>query len=63
MSINKKRYLAEGGGVCLHCESRNIMALEQIQGDDGGASCQVECHDCGRIWTDIYKLVDVEEGD
>ncbi len=52
-------YLADKGDHCPYCNSKNIMALEQIQGDGGTASCQIECHDCGNIWTDQYTLTGV----
>lgn len=43
------------------CESRNIMAIEQVQVDGSGANQHCECHDCGRDWYDMYELTGWEE--
>jgi len=57
----KKEYLERKGENCPYCNSRNIMGIENIQADGEGAHQSVECHDCGKLWKDIYKLVDVTE--
>jgi formate dehydrogenase maturation protein FdhE len=54
----KQDYIVSGGNHCPYCASHNITALI-FDGEDGGQP--VRCEDCGKEWTDIYKLVDIEE--
>lgn len=58
--LRKKKYLETGGEYCPFCNSRNIMTLGNLEADCGGADQEVECHDCGKIWLDVYELVDVD---
>jgi hypothetical protein len=50
-------YVAKRGGRCPLCASKNICAIEEIQRDSDRARCHIECHDCGKLWTDEYTLV------
>ena len=53
-------YLESKGNYCPYCESEDIEAGHF---DFDGNRCRqnVVCNDRRREWTDIYKLVDVEE--
>lgn len=58
----KKEYIAEFGNVCPYCHSRNIAPISGLAEDDDGAQKQdLECHDCGKLWEEIYDLVDIME--
>jgi transposase-like protein len=54
----KQDYILGGGHHCPYCASHNITALI-FEGEDSGQP--VRCEDCGKEWTDIYKLVDIKE--
>jgi len=54
------KYVASGGYVCPECESTAISSTEQVQTDSYSAWQLIECHDCGTIFRDVYKLVGVE---
>ena len=54
----KKRYL-ENSNYCLHCESENISA-GNYDFDFNQCWSNVKCNSCGKTWTDIYTLTDVE---
>ena len=61
-NAQKKEYIDNFGLVCPYCHSRNIEELGTIEFDDDGAPKQdVECHDCGKLWENIYELVNVME--
>ena len=55
------KYLAHRGNICPYCDSRNIANASKCQTDDMIAWQGVECHDCGEIWRDCYKLIDIME--
>ena len=57
----KKEYL-EHPNTCPYCESEDISG-GVMQVDGTGAWQTIECRGCFKKWTDIYKLVDVEEDD
>lgn len=59
-NLQRDRYLDSGGNKCPICSSKNIMCLENVQVDSDSAWQEVECHDCGGLWRDIYRLIDVE---
>jgi len=46
---------------CPNCSSGNISAVGDHEMDSGLSWQQVECHDCGGIWTDMYKLIGYED--
>ena len=37
------------------------FAIEGVMADDDVATQEVECHDCGKLWTDIFKLTGFTE--
>ena len=55
--MHDDEYAAKHGCRCPFCYSKNICAIEQIQGDGDGACCRTECHDCGKLWQEHYALV------
>jgi len=57
---HKDEYLFKGGVFCPWCRS------DQIEGGDidinrGIASQKMDCLECDKAWTDVYKLVEVRE--
>jgi hypothetical protein len=57
--IDEKRvqaYLDLNGICCPYCGSQNI---EGGYFDNEGKCQQVECHECGMDWYDIYELVGI----
>ena len=62
MEITKEmeqEYLENGGQKCPVCKSENISADKtEIDGSQGYAN--VDCRDCGATWTDIFKLVGID---
>ena len=57
----KKKYLSRHGYICPYCNSGDLKALGRPSTDDGRATQDVQCLDCGKIWTDVYTLSDIEE--
>jgi len=53
----KKAYL-EDYNRCPKCHSQYIIS-HALEADGGTAWANVECSDCGAVWKDVYKLVDV----
>ena len=53
-------YMASSGNRCLYCGSDNIEGGERNT-DSGVTTQYVGCHDCGKNWEDVYKLVGVHE--
>ena len=44
---------------CPHCDSKNISNFGKPQSDDSFVTIEVECHDCGKCWNDLYKLIGI----
>jgi len=57
----KDFYIEHKGNICPICGSRNIDNVSKCQTDEAIAWQDVECHDCGSIWRDCYKLIDIME--
>ncbi len=56
----KKKYLDAKGSICLYnCQSVDLNTLEIEYAEDGIALQEVKCGGCGRVWKDMYKLIDV----
>lgn len=55
----QKEYLEEMGNKCPHCRSKNVVGLA-FDSDCDYAWRQVECHDCGEIWTENFKMTGYE---
>jgi len=57
---DKKAYMKTSGMTCLYCGSYQIEG-GGVEVDDNAAIQGVKCLDCGRSWSDVYRLVDVRE--
>lgn len=56
---DKKKYL-KNPNHCPHCESDNIQG-EGFNVRGYLVTQYVMCNDCENDWTDIYKLINIEE--
>lgn len=56
----KQSYISSGGTICPFCESKELTGYA-ITIEDGQATQTIICESCNKSWTDIYKLVDIEE--
>jgi len=62
MAIDKEKYIETGGVRCLHCRSEYIETWGNFYLSGGfEVSQRVVCNSCGKKWTDVYTLTDVEE--
>lgn len=59
--MNKQEYLRKPS-TCPYCSSDNICS-GSLDADGKIATAEVECNQCYRSWTDIWRLVDVREID
>lgn len=59
--LNKK-YLHSGGMTCPLCEKGNACANDLPQTtEEAGVVVQIcHCNECHAKWTDVYKLVKIE---
>jgi len=55
---HKDAYLSDGGSYCPFCKDHDIVG-SSIDIMSGSAFQHVHCSNCGAIWCDTYKLVDV----
>ena len=55
-----KKYVREGGVKCPYCKSPDITG-GSVAVDANRAWREVDCQQCGRNWTDLYRLIDVVE--
>ena len=60
--MTNEEYIDEGGNKCPFCHSKNINGLD-FEADCDYASREVECHDCGKLWTEMFNLRGYEEND
>ena len=63
MSLSKQQknqYLLSGGEHCPYCGSDNIASGE-FNTDGDSAWRTPDCVICGRVWREVYTMVDVEE--
>ena len=58
----KQHYIARRGTRCPFCQCEDIEG-SSVEIDAGSASQDITCLNdkCGKSWTDIYQLIDVEE--
>jgi len=56
----KNEYLKRDGNNCPHCKSDD-MDTHKFQTDGLSACRTITCSECGEEWSDIYRLVDIEE--
>lgn len=57
----KQKYVKSAGARCPYCNSDDIEA-GKLEADGSSAWCGVECHSCGKEWSDVYALTTIEEG-
>ena len=61
MNYKQKDYYIRHKGVrCPFCHGNNL-SCNSIFGDGEEATQDIKCLECGKVWTDIYTLTDVEE--
>lgn len=61
-SKQKRIYLDTKGNICPYCHVKHINTRRKIRHDyDGTAEQEIECNACGRVWKDVYKLIDIME--
>ena len=58
--VMKKKYIANGGSKCPYCQSRNMSGAKLNTGSTNYWQL-ITCEECGKEWTDMYTLVDIEE--
>ena len=51
----ERQYIAERGVCCPFCHSSSISG-KAVDIDNGIASQEIDCDDCGENWTDLYTL-------
>ena len=57
----KKEYLKRYGMRCPYCSTEGLWVLGQPSANEECIRQDVQCGSCGKIWTDIYTLSDIEE--
>lgn len=55
-----KEYISSGGTVCPYCECDQLEGIAGVEVNDGVGYQGVKCTECGKTWTDIYRLVNLE---
>ena len=58
----KELHVEEGGKVCPYCRSHGISG-GAVTVEGRKAWQEVECDECGHIWTDEYTLSGITELD
>ncbi len=58
----KRNYIKSGGLRCPYCASRKLDQLRK-QYYSSNVARDICCEDCGKQWTEIHGLVDVETND
>lgn len=60
LSKQKIKTYISNNNVCPYCGEENLSG-DFFNTEDGIATQTVVCADCGKEWTDIYKLVNIQE--
>ncbi len=60
MTTTSEEYAKTGGGMCPFCGNGNLDGYS-VEIETGKAWQRVDCNDCEKSWTDIYKLTSYEE--
>lgn len=50
-----RQYLENRGVSCPFCGSGDIEGVS-MDFEAGEIAHRISCHDCGEMWTDVYKL-------
>jgi transposase-like protein len=53
-------YITHDGAFCPYCESNQISG-GSIDVEGAAAWQEITCNDCGKAWTDEFKLVSITE--
>lgn len=56
----RERYVQREGCRCPYCNSDQLGG-GSYDGDAGYITQSITCLDCEKSWTDVYKLIDIEE--
>ena len=56
----KGEYINSGGLTCYYCGDNDIDSTEIPHFEGLEIRQEVHCLKCGKVWTDIYKLDDIE---
>lgn len=56
----KKEYVENGGTYCPYCDSGELFA-SHADNEDGIITQDIKCMNCGKKWTDVFKLIRVVE--
>lgn len=56
--VSEKRYIKEGGSICLFCESEHLD-YQDLDGNYGTVWQKVSCAECGEQWEEVYSLTEV----
>ena len=60
--VQKKKYLKKTGVRCPYCNSGDLNTIGSLRSNKYGKATQdVQCLGCGKMWTDVYTLSDIEE--
>lgn len=62
LTTDQKNFYLKNPTSCAYCRSERVSG-EFVEVNPGYLDQRVVCAKCGRIWIEIYKLVDVEEYD
>jgi len=57
----REKYLKKQGNTCPYCNSKDIRTIGPAMADCNYLTRDIQCLDCGKMWTDIYTLSDIEE--
>ena len=58
LTVKQRKSYLEEPSQCPYCKSSHIQGND-MDYTSGGIFQDVECLECGKEWTDEYKLVDV----
>lgn len=59
--VMKKKYMDSAGNKCPYCGSTDVGTAPQFNADDLHGWRDENCGDCGKEWTAVYTLTDIEE--
>lgn len=54
-------YTMKDGVFCPYCRSHNLDGTGDDHIENNEYYSGVVCHACGKHWTDVYKLNDIQE--
>lgn len=57
----KRQHIENGGWRCPYCGSNNVEGDRYPDPDGSEMRHGMECNTCGRRWTNIFAISDIEE--